>query len=65
MTDKDYIRLKSNGIKFQLNMLSLKGMYGKMAQKKAEWLLSKDYYDQVGSDIHSINQVRVLKDLLK
>ncbi len=65
MTDKDYIRLKSNGIKFQLNMLSLKGMYGKMAQKKAEWLLSKDYYDQVGSDIHSFNQVRVLKDLLK
>lgn len=65
MTDKDYIRLKSNGIKFQLNMLSLKGMYGKMAQKKAEWLLSKNYYDQVGSDIHSIHQIHALKDLLK
>lgn len=65
MEDSDYIRLKSNGIKFQLNLLSLKGMYGKTAQKKAEWLLSKNYYDQVGSDIHSIHQIHALKDLLK
>ena len=65
MEDNDYIRLKSNGIKFQLNLLSLKGMYGKTAQKKAEWLLSKNYYDQVGSDIHSIHQIHALKDLLK
>ena len=65
MTDKDYIKLKSNGIKFQLNLLSLQGMYGKSAQKKAEWLLSKNFYDQVGSDIHSIHQIRALKDLLK
>jgi tyrosine-protein phosphatase YwqE len=40
-------------------------MYGKTAQKKAEWLLSKNYYDQVGSDIHSIHQIHALKDLLK
>lgn len=65
MTDNDYIKLKSNGIKFQLNMLSLKGLYGKTAQKKAEWLLSKNFYDQVGSDIHSIAQIHALKDLLK
>ncbi len=65
MEDNDYIRLKANGIKFQLNLLSLKGMYGKTAQKKAEWLLSKNYYDQVGSDIHSIHQIHALKDLLK
>ena len=65
MEDNDYIRLKSNGIKFQLNLLSLKGMYGKTAQKKAEWLISKNYYDQVGSDIHSIHQIHALKDLLK
>lgn len=65
MEENDYIKLKSNGIKFQLNLLSLKGMYGKTAQKKAEWLLSKNYYDQVGSDIHSIHQIHALKDLLK
>ncbi|MEE1143085.1 MAG: CpsB/CapC family capsule biosynthesis tyrosine phosphatase [Bacteroidales bacterium] len=65
MEDNDYTRLKANGIKFQLNLLSLKGMYGKTAQKKAEWLLSKNYYDQVGSDIHSIHQIHALKDLLK
>jgi tyrosine-protein phosphatase YwqE len=65
MTEKDYTKLKSEGIKFQLNLLSLEGMYGKMAQKKAEWLLSKNYYDQVGSDIHSIKQIRALKNLLK
>ena len=65
MEENDYIKLKSNGIKFQLNLLSLKGMYGKTAQKKAEWLLSKNYYNQVGSDIHSIHQIHALKDLLK
>lgn len=65
MEENDYIKLKSNGIKFQLNLLSLKGMYGKTAQKKAEWLLSKNYYDQVGSDVHSIHQIHALKDLLK
>jgi tyrosine-protein phosphatase YwqE len=65
MEENDYIKLKSNGIKFQLNLLSLKGMYGKTAKKKAEWLLSKNYYDQVGSDIHSIHQIHALKDLLK
>ena len=65
MEENEYIKLKSNGIKFQLNLLSLKGMYGKTAQKKAEWLLSKNYYDQVGSDIHSIHQIHALKDLLK
>ncbi len=65
MTDKDYIKLKADGIRFQLNMLSLKGMYGKMAQKKAEWLLSKNFYDEVGSDIHSIRQIQALEELLK
>lgn len=65
MMEEDYIRLKSNGIRFQLNMLSLQGMYGKMAQKKAEWLLSKNYYDEVGSDIHTIRQIPALEDLLK
>lgn len=65
MTDKDYIKLKADGIRFQLNMLSLKGMYGKMAQKKAEWLLSKNFYDEVGSDIHSIRQIKALEELLK
>ena len=40
-------------------------MYGKMAQKKAEWLLSKNFYDEVGSDIHSIRQIQALEELLK
>ena len=39
MTEEDYSKLKAEGIRFQLNLLSLKGMYGKMAQKKAEWIL--------------------------
>lgn len=65
MTEEDYSKLKAEGIRFQLNLLSLKGMYGKMAQKKAEWILSKGFYDQVGSDIHSISQIHALNDLLK
>lgn len=65
MSEKDYLNLKSKGVRFQLNLLSLEGIYGKAAQKKAEWLLSKNFYDEVGTDIHSIRQMPALKNVLK
>ena len=43
---------------FQLNLLSLIGVYGSQAQKKAEYLLSKGYYNFVGTDTHRAKWLR-------
>lgn len=48
-----YERLKSLGIKFQLNLFSLLGIYGRNAQRKASLLLDKEYYNLCGTDLHS------------
>lgn len=57
MEEKDYLKLKDFGLKFQMNLLSLVGAYGEQAQKKAEWLLSKDMIDYLGTDIHRLDSM--------
>lgn len=54
MGRSDYQRLKSMGILFQLNLVSMTGMYGPEARRKAEKLLNNGYYHLVGTDIHSL-----------
>ena len=53
-----YNNLKNNGVLFQLNLLSLAGVYGNHARKKSKQLLQKGYYDCIGSDIHNLNSFR-------
>lgn len=52
MDTDDYLELKKEDIKFQLNILSLGGYYGNTAKKKAEWILNKGFYNIIGSDLH-------------
>lgn len=54
MSPADYDRLKSMGVKLQLNLFSLFGFYGPEAQRSARLLLSKSYYDLFGTDLHSL-----------
>ena len=54
MTDKDYPRLKEQGILFQLNIMSLVGMYGQHAARTASHLLQQGLYDFAGSDLHRL-----------
>lgn len=54
MTQDDYYFLKDKGYKFQLNLFSLAGLYGKQARSVARILLDKGYYDYVGSDFHRL-----------
>ncbi len=54
MEKKDYARLKEMGVRFQLNYISLQGMYGKDVQKRAKSLLKSGYYNCAGSDLHRI-----------
>lgn len=49
-----YERQKAIGVRFQLNLFSLTGLYGKEAQIKAGWLLRKGYYDMAGMDAHGM-----------
>lgn len=55
MNDADYKKLKNKGVIFQCNMMSLVGMYGETARKKAEWLLKQNMIDITGSDIHRLS----------
>ena len=54
---RDYYKLKKVGCKFQLNLLSTTGYYGKKIVKVAEKLINHGFIDYTGSDIHNINQV--------
>ena len=52
-----YTALKNKGILFQLNLSSLGGAYGSEAKDKAHWILKQNYYDLVGSDLHSLRNI--------
>lgn len=54
MEKEDYKRLKALGVKFQLNLPSVAGMYQKDVGKKAAWLLKNGLYDFTGSDLHRL-----------
>ena len=54
MLNARYRRIKGMGVKFQLNLGSAVGGYGKEARNKAEWLLEEGMYDLMGSDVHTL-----------
>ncbi|CUQ22194.1 Tyrosine-protein phosphatase YwqE [Parabacteroides distasonis] len=54
MGESDYRQLKDMGVKFQLNLFALTGLYGPNIKGKAGWLLKKHLYDLTGSDIHHL-----------
>ena len=49
-----YEKLRAMEVVFQLNVVSLTGMYGKMARRKAGRLLAAQAYSLVGTDLHSL-----------
>lgn len=50
----NYKYLKERKVKFQLNLPSLVGIYGNLAQKKAEWLCNEKMIQLCGTDIHTL-----------
>lgn len=54
MGDDDYKQLKSMNIKFQFNVFSLYGLYGKEAKKKAQNLQKVGMYEYMGTDLHRL-----------
>ena len=59
---KDLILLKNCGCKFQMNLLSIVGYYGKKVLKLSEKILENNMYDYVGSDIHNINHIKLFEN---
>ena len=57
MTGTEYHQLKSMGIRFQLNVFSLYGLYGKAVQKRAMTLQKQGMYDYAGTDLHRIGML--------
>jgi tyrosine-protein phosphatase YwqE len=55
MQQEEYRELMSMGIKFQLNLTSLVGLYGPTAKHKAEWLLKEGAYALTGTDTHRLS----------
>ena len=50
-----YHKLKNCDYLFQLNLLSLSGMYGSQVKRRAIYLLENNMYDLIGSDMHDLD----------
>lgn len=60
---KTYHELKSKGILFQLNMLSLGGYYGNDIQTIAFKLLDENMYEFIASDVHNMRHLNAIKEI--
>lgn len=58
MDDSDYGKLKREGVRFQINLPSLVGFYGREVRRKAERLLTEGYARLYGTDSHSLPMLR-------
>ncbi len=62
MSKHDYLQLKSIGVKFQLNIFSLYGLYGNGVQRRSMSLQKNCMYDYIGTDLHNLETIiRMLK----
>jgi len=59
-----YTQLKDMGCEFQLNLLSLVGMYGDISKKASIYLLKKQFYDYAATDVHNSMHLTYLDNLL-
>jgi protein-tyrosine phosphatase len=57
-----YDDLRTIGCLFQLNLLSLSGYYGRSSVDLANYLIKKEYYDFVGTDLHNFRHLQALQD---
>ncbi len=62
-TPNELFNLKDHEILFQVNLLSLMGLYGEGSAKMAEILIKKDMVDWLGTDLHNQHQLGLLKNL--
>ncbi len=59
----DLKKMKHNGVKMQLNALSLIGFYSNESENKAKLFLKNGLYDSVCTDAHNISQLKKLQEI--
>ena len=59
----NFNKFKLSGCKFQLNLLSTTGYYGKEVTKMADFLINENLIDFCGSDIHNLRHIKGFKNL--
>ena len=57
-------KLKEMGCLFQLNLLSLDGYYGSQVKRFAKYLLKQGYIDFLGTDLHNLQQLKLLRQFM-
>lgn len=57
-------QLHGMGVKFQVNLLSLAGYFGQHCRETALWLVKHGMVDMLGSDMHGMEHVAVIKDYI-
>lgn len=60
-----YKSLYASGLKFQINLLSLAGHYGKHEREVAVELLKEGMVDYIGTDIHRMHHIESINKYLK
>ncbi len=60
-----YASLHDAGAKFQVNLLSLAGSFGRHAREAALWLIKNGLVDMLGSDMHNMEHAYIIKDYLR
>jgi tyrosine-protein phosphatase YwqE len=58
-----YEEIRQTGCLFQCNILSFSGYYGEMIREAAEFLVSKDMVDLLGTDLHHQRHLSALREL--
>ncbi len=58
-----YRKLREQGVRFQLNLMSLCGYYGPAVKDKAQKLLSEGMYECIGSDCHRKEHIEIICDM--
>ena len=59
-----FVQLHNAGALFQVNIMSFTGYFGETAKQSAKWLLDHDLIDLLGSDIHNMEHVEVIRNFL-
>lgn len=64
-TKERFTQLHNAGALFQVNLMSFTGYFGRTAKHSAEWLLEHDLIDFLGSDVHNMEHIEVIREFIK
>ncbi len=58
-------QLMQQGLKLQINLLSLIGYYSPQVKKLAQWMVKNGYYHFLGTDAHTVEQLKLLPEVYR